>query len=63
MPGRRQLMGEILVALNYVSVEQINEARVSQMQGVEKLIGQCLKELGYIDDSQVKRALAIQNLD
>ena len=36
MTGKKKLIGEIMVSLNYVSVEQINEARLAQMQGSGK---------------------------
>lgn len=63
MAAARKLIGEIMVALSYVSVEQINEARMTQMQGSEKLLGECLRDMGYVDREQVEQALAIQNLD
>lgn len=63
MAAGRKLIGEIMVALSYVSVEQINEARMTQMQGSAKLLGECLRELGYADQSQVDQALAIQSMD
>lgn len=52
-----------MVSLGYVSVEQINEARRHQMQGAGKRIGECLVELGYIQDDEVKRALSIQDME
>jgi len=61
--GSKKMIGEIMVSLGYVSVEQINEARRHQMQGTGKRIGECLVELGYIQDDEVKRALSIQNLE
>lgn len=63
MVAGRKLIGEIMVALSYVSVEQINEARMAQMQGSGKLLGECLRDLGYVDQTQVEQALAIQNMD
>lgn len=51
-----------MVALSYVSVEQINQARMAQMQGSDKLLGECLQEMGYADRQQVEQALAIQNM-
>jgi len=59
----RKLIGEIMVALSYVSIEQINEARMAQMQGSAKLLGEYLRDMGYVDQGQVDQALAIQNLD
>jgi len=52
-----------MVALSYVSVEQINQARMTQMQGSEKLLGECLRDMGYVEQEQVEQALAIQQLD
>ncbi len=63
MASGRKLIGEIMVALSYVSLEQINEARMAQMQGSDKLLGECLRDLGYVDQEQVEQALAIQNMD
>ncbi len=63
MTSRRKLIGEIMVALSYVSIEQINEARMMQMQGCEKRLGECLQDLGYVDQRQVEEALAIQNME
>lgn len=63
MAAGKKLIGEIMVALSYVSVEQINEARMTQMQGSPKLLGECLQDLGYADQSQVDQALAIQSMD
>ena len=63
MTAGKKLIGEIMVALSYVSIEQINEARMAQMQGSEKLLGECLRDMGYVGQDQVDQALAIQNLD
>lgn len=52
-----------MVALSYVSVEQINEARMTQMQGSPKLLGECLRDMGYVEQAQVEQALAIQGMD
>ncbi len=63
MASGRKLIGEIMVALSYVSVEQINEARMTQMQGSPKRLGECLQDLGYVDQNQVEQALAIQGME
>lgn len=54
------MIGEIMVSLGYVSIEHINEARRSQMQGAGKRIGECLVELGYVASDRVRHALDIQ---
>lgn len=63
MAGKRKLIGEIMVSLNYVSVEQINEARRAQMQGAEKRLGECLMEMGFVRPEQVEQALNIQRAE
>jgi hypothetical protein len=63
MAKRSRLIGEIMVGLSYVSVDQINEARRSQMQGVPKKIGECLRDMGYVSDDQIRQSLDIQRLD
>lgn len=60
---QRKLIGEIMVSLGYVSLEQINQARRSQMDDSAKRLGECLVALGYISNEEVNRALDIQNVD
>jgi type IV pilus assembly protein PilB len=61
--GQRKLIGEIMVSLGYVSLEQINEARRSQMDNSSKRLGECLMDLGYISSEEINRALEIQNVE
>lgn len=61
--NHRKMIGEIMVSLGYVSLEQINEARRNQMENSSKRIGEYLIELGYISHEQVSRALALQNIE
>ncbi len=59
----KKMIGEIMVSLGYVSLEQINEARRNQMDNSAKRLGECLVELGYVSNDEVDRALGIQNVD
>lgn len=61
--GQKKLIGEIMVSLGHVSLEQINQARRSQMDNSAKRLGECLVDLGYISNDDVNRALDIQNVD
>jgi hypothetical protein len=58
----RKLIGEIMVALEYTSIDQINDARRHQMQNNSKRLGECLVELGYATKQDVQRSLEIQSL-
>ncbi len=62
MQDRRRLIGEIMVALEFASIDQINEARRRQMRNTAKRLGECLVELGYVTEQDVQRSLEIQNL-
>ena len=62
MQNRRKLIGEIMVALEYVSIDQLNDARRYQMQNTAKRLGECLVELGYATENQVQRSLDVQNI-
>ena len=55
------MIGEIMVSLGFVSLEQINQARRNQMDNSNKRLGECLVELGYVSNEDVERALDIQN--
>ncbi len=57
------MIGEIMHSLGYVSLEQINEARRTQMENSAKKLGECLVELGYISHEEVTRALEIQGVE
>ncbi len=61
--GQRKLIGEIMVSLGHVSLEQINQARRSQMDDSSKRLGECLVDLGYTSDDEVNRALDIQKME
>jgi hypothetical protein len=63
MNKRKKILGEIMVSLGYITLEQVNKARWQQMQGTAKLIGECLVELGHATNDEVHRALQIQELD
>ena len=63
MQSQYKLIGEILVSLGYVSVEQINEARRYQMRHSSKKLGECLIELGLISKQEVSRCLAVQRIE
>jgi hypothetical protein len=62
MQNRKKLIGEIMVALEYVSIDQINDARRYQMEYTAKRLGECLVELGYATETQVQRSLDVQNI-
>ncbi|MDI6739061.1 MAG: hypothetical protein QME74_01705 [Candidatus Edwardsbacteria bacterium] len=62
MQNRRKLIGEIMVALDYASIDQINEARRHQMQNRAKRLGECLVELGHVTEQEVQRSLDVQNI-
>jgi hypothetical protein len=63
MAGKKRIIGEIMVSLGYVTLDQINQARWHQMQGVAKRIGECLVDLGHTSDHEVRRALEVQEMD
>lgn len=52
-----------MYSLGYVSLEQINEARRTQMENSAKKLGECLVDLGYISHEEVTRALEIQGVE
>ncbi len=52
-----------MVSLGHVSLEQINQARRSQMDNSAKRLGECLVDLGYITNEDVNRALDIQRME
>ncbi|MEW6686970.1 MAG: hypothetical protein AB1393_12335 [Candidatus Edwardsbacteria bacterium] len=61
---RKHLLGEILVELGAVSVEQINEARRRQMlYNSNKKLGEWLLELQYLNTEQLQQALRIQRAE
>ena len=62
MHNGRKLIGEIMVALDYVSIEQINDARRHQMRHDGKRLGECLVELGYVTEQDVRRSLDVQSI-
>jgi K+ transporter len=62
MQSRRKLIGEIMVALEFVSIDQINDARRYQMQNNAKRLGECLVELGYVTEQDVQRSLEVQTI-
>ena len=62
MQNHTRLIGEIMVALEYVSLDQINDARRYQMEYTAKRLGECLVELGYATETQVQRSLDVQNI-
>jgi hypothetical protein len=62
MQNHTRLIGEIMVALEYVSIDQINDARRYQMENTAKRLGECLVELGYATETQVRRSLDVQNI-
>jgi K+ transporter len=62
MQNYRKLIGEIMVALEYASLDQINDARRYQMENTAKRLGECLIELGYVTETQVQRSLDVQNI-
>jgi hypothetical protein len=63
MAPRKKIIGEIMVSLGYITLEQVNKARWQQMQGTAKRIGECLVELGHTTQDEVRQALQIQELD
>jgi hypothetical protein len=63
MAKRKKIIGEILVSLGCVTLEQVNKARRRQMQGTAKRLGECLVELGHTTHDEVHRALQVQELD
>lgn len=60
MPGIRKLLGEILIANEVVTSEQVNEALQIQMEQGAKRIGEILIEMGIVDEIEIIRALAEQ---
>ena len=62
MKNGKKLIGEIMVALEYVSIDQINDARRYQMENTAKRLGECLVELGSATETQVQRSLDVQNI-
>jgi hypothetical protein len=54
-------IGDIMIALNYVSNEQLEDALTKQ-QSTDKKIGEVLIENGYVQAEQLGRALRIQNI-
>lgn len=61
--GQKKLIGEIMVSLGHVSLEQINQARRNQMEDSAKRLGECLIDLGYVSNDDVNRALDIQQME
>lgn len=54
-------IGDIMIALNYVSNEQLEDALMKQ-QSTDKKIGEVLVENGYVQAEELGRALRIQSI-
>lgn len=54
-------IGDIMIALNYVSNDQLEDALIKQ-QSTDKKIGEVLVENGYVQAEELGRALRIQNI-
>ena len=52
-------LGQIMVELNIISLEQLDEALKIHWRR-DTLLGETLKDLGYIKEEQLQRALAMQ---
>jgi len=56
-------IGEILISLNKITLEQVREAlNIQSLRYPDKPLGEILKNLGYITDEDITTALAIQFL-
>lgn len=58
-----RLLGEILVNLGFLNLNQVNEARRKQMKNPNVLLGEYLVELGYVTPKQLLDALNRQTED
>ena len=58
-PGRRPLLGEILVKKGLLTEDKLKEALDAQKQTTLR-IGELLVDLGYVDQTQVLEAVADQ---
>jgi hypothetical protein len=59
--NRRKHLGQILIHLKVIDHRQVIEAREKQMrEQPAKPIGQVLRDLEYITDDDLRRALALQ---
>lgn len=56
----KKLLGEIMVDLGLITLEQVNQTRRHQMTAGGRLIGECLVELGHATSDSVRRAMEIQ---
>ncbi len=64
MKDRYKFFGEVALEKKFVTPEQLYEALTVQVRaktggGVEKLLGQILLELGYMDEEQVRAVLDV----
>jgi len=59
MEGKK-LFGEIMISHGFISVEQVIQARYKQLTESSKKIGECLLELGYINQQQLTDTIKIQ---
>jgi len=54
------MLGEIMIELGSITLEQVNHARRAQMTANGKRIGEWLVELGHATADHVRHALEIQ---
>ena len=60
---QRDLIGQLLLDVGYISPEQLAEARARQENYPEKKLGEILIELGYISPARLEKGLALRKLE
>lgn len=64
MPRQRLKIGDLLLKAGVITEDQLKAAldysKKERQEGRQKRLGDCLKELGYVDDKAIAKALASQ---
>jgi len=60
---QRDLIGQVLLDIGYISPDQLSEAKVRHENFPGKRLGEILIELGYISQTRLKKGLALQELE
>jgi hypothetical protein len=60
---QRDLIGQVLLDIGYISPDQLAEAGVRQKNCPGKRLGEILIELGYISQARLKKGLVLQEME
>jgi hypothetical protein len=60
---QRDMIGQVLLDIGYISPDQLAEAGARQKNCPEKRLGEILIELGYISRTRLKKGLILQEME